>query len=122
MQYAEGGQALEETVARAGGLAAEHDWAQVLSPSELQALTFARLLLARPRFAVLDQPARVMEAPVAERAYQALQRSPITYVTVGCPPALLSYHDRWLKLQEDGSWRVEPARPADHADSDHLTD
>jgi hypothetical protein len=60
-------------------------------------------------FAGLDYPAGAVEAPLAERLFQALARSPITYVSTGCPPALLAYHD----LQEDGSWRVEPARPVD---------
>jgi hypothetical protein len=50
---------------------------------------------------------------LGERLYQALARSSITYVSVGCPPALLPYHDRRLELQEDGSWRVEPAGPGE---------
>src|SRR5205085_898009 len=44
---------LDGVIARAGGLGAERDWAKVLSAGELQALTFARLLLAGPRFALL---------------------------------------------------------------------
>jgi putative ATP-binding cassette transporter len=104
---------LEEVVARHGGLDAERDWAKVLSPGELQALTFARLLLAGPRFAFLENPVGTLEAPLGERLYQALARSPITYLSVGCPPALLAYHDRRLDLQEDGTWRVEPAGQPD---------
>jgi putative ATP-binding cassette transporter len=100
-----------EVVGREGGLGAERDWATVLTPGQLQALTFARLLLAGPRFAFLEDPAGALEAPLGERLYQALARSPITYVSVGCPPALLPYHDRRLEVQEDGSWRVEPAGP-----------
>lgn len=102
---------LGETIARAGGLDAEHDWARVLSVGELQALTFARLLLANPRFAFLDDPAKSIEAPLAEHLYQALARSPITYLSAGCPPALLSYHNLRLDLQQDGSWQVEPTAP-----------
>src|SRR5262249_38367835 len=48
---------LGEVVGREGGLDAERDWAAVLSPGQLQALTFARLLLAGPRFAFLEDPA-----------------------------------------------------------------
>jgi predicted ABC-type transport system involved in lysophospholipase L1 biosynthesis ATPase subunit len=97
---------LEGVLARAGGLEAEQDWAEVLSAGELQALTFARLLLASPRFAFLDDPARIIEAPLAEHLYQVLARSPITYVSAGCPPALLAYHDRRVELRDDGSWRL----------------
>jgi putative ATP-binding cassette transporter len=104
---------LGEVVGREGGLDAARDWAKVLSPGQLQALTFARLLLASPRFAFLEDPAGALEAPVGERLYRTLSRSPITYLSVGCPPALLRYHDRQLELQEDGSWRVESAAPVD---------
>ena len=97
---------LEATVARQGGLAA----------GELQALTFARLLLASPQFAFLDDPAKTLEAPLAERLYQALARSSITYVSAGCPPPLLAYHDLQLELHPDGSWQVEPAGSSGSAD------
>jgi putative ATP-binding cassette transporter len=100
---------LRAVVEREGGLDAERDWATVLSPGELQAMTFARLLLAGPRFAFLDDPVGTLEAPLGERLYQALARSSITYVSVGCPPTLLSYHDLRLELRDDGSWRVESA-------------
>jgi ABC-type uncharacterized transport system fused permease/ATPase subunit len=66
---------------------------KVLAAGELQALTFARLLLASPRFAFLDDPVKIIAAPVAERLYQALARSSITYIRAGCPPALRPYHD-----------------------------
>jgi putative ATP-binding cassette transporter len=95
------------------GLDAERDWAKVLSTGELQALTFACLLAASPRYAFLDGPAKIMEAPLADRLYQTLARSSITHMSVSCPTALLSYHDRRLEIQEDGSWRVEPARPVE---------
>jgi putative ATP-binding cassette transporter len=109
---------LDEAVRREGGLDAEHDWVKALSPGELRALTFARLLLACPRFALLEPPAEAVEARCAKRLYQGLARSPITYVSVGCCPALLPYHDRRLELQEDGSWRIEGAAPGDGRRSD----
>jgi ABC-type uncharacterized transport system fused permease/ATPase subunit len=77
---------------------------------ELQALTFARLVLASPRFAFLDDPARSIEAPLAERLYQALRQSSITYLSAGYPPALLPHHDLQLELRQDGSWQVEPVK------------
>jgi putative ATP-binding cassette transporter len=100
---------LAEIIGREGGLDAERDWAKALSPSQLQALTFARLLLVSPRFAFLEDPAGGVAAPLGERLYQALARSSITYLSVGCPPALLSFHNLQLALHENGSWRIEPA-------------
>lgn len=100
---------LEAAVTREGGLDAERDWAQVLSPGDLQALTFVRLLLASPRFAFLDDPTKVIEPPLAERLYQALAHSSIAYVTTSCPASLLSRHDMQLELHEDGTWQLGPA-------------
>jgi putative ATP-binding cassette transporter len=101
---------LADAVARQGGLEAERDWAAVLSPGEVQALTFARLLLAGPRFAFLLAPARSLDPALEERLYHALARSSTTYVSMGCPSALLPYHDLRLELMEDGSWHAEPAQ------------
>jgi putative ATP-binding cassette transporter len=98
---------LGEVVAREGGLESQKDWGTVLSPGELCTLAFARLLLAGPRFAFLETPGEVLKEPVARRVYEALRRSSITYITVGCPAALISYHDARLELREDGSWRTE---------------
>ena len=39
---------------RVGGLGAEHDWPNALTPGEQQLLAFARLLLSRPAYAILD--------------------------------------------------------------------
>jgi putative ATP-binding cassette transporter len=98
---------LKDCVARAGGLDAEQDWAKILNEGELQALTFARLLLANPRFAFLDNPTRAIAAPLAEQLYRALAHSTITYLSAGCPPSLLSYHDTRLEIHDDGSWQIE---------------
>lgn len=97
---------LAEAIERAGGLDAERDWSRVLSADQLQALTFTRLLLASPRFACLDDPVSTLAPPLAERLYQALARSSIGYVSVGCPGALLPYHDWQLEVHDDGGWRV----------------
>jgi putative ATP-binding cassette transporter len=116
---------VQECVARAGGLEADQDWAKVLSDGELQALTFARLLLAKPRFAFLDNPTSSIETPLAQRLYQALAHSSITYVSAGCPSDFLAYHDLRLDIHEDGSWQLESAGPeanppregAEHSDA-----
>jgi vitamin B12/bleomycin/antimicrobial peptide transport system ATP-binding/permease protein len=103
---------LETLAEQPGGLDAERDWPNVLSDGERQALAFARLLLANPRFACVDCPAGVLDAPQVERIYAALAGTSITYISVGDDPALAKYHDLWLILAEDGTWRVEPAGAA----------
>lgn len=100
---------LEEVVARAGGFDAEQDWSNVLSEGELQTCAIARLILARPRFAFLDQALAVLEASREERLYEALARTDITYVSIGDHPALFKFHDLRLELRGEGGWTVMPA-------------
>jgi putative ATP-binding cassette transporter len=100
-----------------GGLDAEHAWPDVLSQGEQQALGFARLLLACPRFAFLDNPVG-LEVSRLEQFYRALARNSITYITVGAPPQVLEYHQLRLELQGDGKWRVEPTRTATSSPDD----
>jgi putative ATP-binding cassette transporter len=114
---------LEEAVARHGGLDADRDWSRDLSAGEQWALAVARLLLARPRFALLDGPDGVPAPAQADAAYRALSRSPITYLSLGCPPALLAYHDLRLEIHPDGTWQVGPVpdQAAPTTDGAHQT-
>src|SRR4029079_4039850 len=44
-----------------GGLDAEADWAHVLSIGEQQRLAFARVLIAKPRYAMLDEATSALD-------------------------------------------------------------
>jgi putative ATP-binding cassette transporter len=90
----------------AGGLDSEWDWPNDLSAGDRHALALARLLLAGPRFAVLDGVPWSLGTTRVERLYQALARTSITYISFGDPSGLLPYHDIWLELSCEGKWRV----------------
>jgi putative ATP-binding cassette transporter len=92
---------------RVGGLDAECDWASVLSTGEQQLLAGARLLLARPRFAFLDEPASALDEGKTHQLYGALARTSISYVTAASWPGLRAYHDRVIELKADGDWTAE---------------
>jgi putative ATP-binding cassette transporter len=94
---------------RPGGFEVERNWADVLSPSELELTAFARLLAASPKFAFLDDPADSLDAAGVKRVYEALARTPITYVSVAGHYDLQQYHDIVLELHGDGTWRVRSA-------------
>jgi len=100
---------LDDVVRREGGLDAERDWGDVLSWGEQRALAFAHVLLAKPRFAFLDDTAEPLEPERMKRLYGALARSSITYVSIGSHPALKPFHNRRLELHGDGTWRIVPA-------------
>jgi vitamin B12/bleomycin/antimicrobial peptide transport system ATP-binding/permease protein len=99
---------LQTLADRPGGLDAERDWAQVLSPGELELVAFARLLAVAPKFAFLDDPASALDAAGINRVYESLARSAITYVSVAGHVDLRRFHDLILDLHGDGSWQVRP--------------
>src|SRR5207253_2572685 len=99
-------------VSRVGGLDAERDWPNTLSAGEQQVLAFARLLLARPKFVILDGATGALDAPRERLLYGELVQSGITFISVGDSPSLRDYHDIRLELLEDGEWRLRPVRDA----------
>jgi putative ATP-binding cassette transporter len=104
---------LGPVVGRVGGLGARYEWTRVLSLGEQQLVALARLLLCQPAYAFLDRAASALDEPHRARLYQLLAHTAITYVSVGDrQPGLAAYHDVLLELDEDGSWRTEPATAA----------
>jgi putative ATP-binding cassette transporter len=99
-------------VMRVGGLDAERDWPNTLSVGEQQVLAFARLLLARPKFVILDGATGALDAARERLLYGELVRSDITYISIGDSPSLRDHHDIRLELLEDGEWRLRPVRDA----------
>jgi putative ATP-binding cassette transporter len=92
---------------RVGGLDAEQDWSNILPLSEQQRLTFARLLLTKPRFAFLDEATSNLDEPCGCLLYRALSQTDMTYISVATDRGLLDYHDILLELEGDGAWRTE---------------
>jgi ABC-type uncharacterized transport system fused permease/ATPase subunit len=83
---------------RAGGLDAEADWSAVLSLGEQQRVAFARLLLSRPRLALLDESSSALDGEAEAAAYAALRAAGTTYVSVGHRDSLRAFHTRLLRL------------------------
>lgn len=100
---------LPDLAERVGGLDAERDWGKLLSAGEQQRLTFARAVLARPRYLVLDEASSALDARNEAALYKQLVGLSVTPVSVSHRPALLPYH-RWvLELSGDGGWKLLPA-------------
>jgi len=97
---------------KAGGLDVERDWGELLSLGEQQALSFARLALAAPRYAILDRPQTVLGVEAVASALDFLAEQSITVVTFASDPALAARHDARIALAADGSWSFEPLRRA----------
>jgi putative ATP-binding cassette transporter len=89
---------------RAGGLDVERDWANILGLGEQQLLAVARLVLAHPRFALLDHIATGLTFEQLGRVLDLFSERSITYVMVGEEDVPYSRYDAELVLANDGSW------------------
>lgn len=112
---------LEALLAQANGLDAVHDWNQTLSLGEQQRLAIARLLVAAPAFAFLDEPTSALSDDDAERLYRLLFRAPITYITTARDLRLRAFHDRVVEIAADGSWHADGDTEAGDAPARLIT-
>ncbi len=101
---------LPDVAERFGGLDADLDWGKVLSVGEQQRLTFARVLLAKPRYAMLDEATSALDIGNEERLYFQLSNASTTLVSVSHRPTLLKYHQQVLELTGNGEWRLHPSQ------------
>ena len=95
---------------RFGGLDAEVDWSRVLSVGEQQRLAFVRVLLARPRYLLLDESTSALDADNEASLYGLLAGLSITPVSVSHHPTIVKYHHAVLTLQGNGHWTYREAK------------
>ncbi|MDK9726446.1 MAG: ABC transporter ATP-binding protein/permease [Sterolibacteriaceae bacterium MAG5] len=95
---------LPDLADRFGGLDVEMDWHKVLSIGEQQRLAFARVLLARPRFAILDEATSALDVANESGLYRQLADSETTLVSVGHRSTILQFHSQVLELTGDSDW------------------
>jgi putative ATP-binding cassette transporter len=97
---------LGDLAERVGGLDAERNWDTLLSLGERQRLAFARLLLARPTYAVLDEATSALDGPNESRLYERLREICPYYVSVGHNPSLRRFHKNILELDGATHWNL----------------
>jgi putative ATP-binding cassette transporter len=96
---------LENVLERVGGLdVPQREWTSILSLGEQQSLAFARLLLAEPPFAFLDEAVSALPAERVRNLYGLLAQTATTYISTAGGTELLAYHDQLLQLHGDGTW------------------
>ncbi|MCO6431058.1 MAG: ABC transporter ATP-binding protein/permease [Deltaproteobacteria bacterium] len=97
---------LYETFKRVGGFESTLDWANILSTGEQQRLAFARLLLSRPRFVVLDEATTAIDQDSEQYFFSLVKEFASLYITVGFHATLRRYHDTIIEIEDDGRCRV----------------
>ncbi|XP_058691713.1 lysosomal cobalamin transporter ABCD4 isoform X8 [Poecile atricapillus] len=81
---------LTDLLARAGGLDEQVDWNwyDILSPGEMQRLSFARLFYLQPKYAVLDEATSALTEEVEHELYRMCLQLGMTLISVGHRPSL----------------------------------
>jgi putative ATP-binding cassette transporter len=97
-------------VERSGGFDASLDWEKVLSVGERQRLAFARILLHRPSYVLLDEVTSSLDRENEAALYKLVAGMSITVVSVSHHPSLVKYHSHVLELQHDGCWQLCTAK------------
>ncbi|XP_069493724.1 lysosomal cobalamin transporter ABCD4 isoform X6 [Ambystoma mexicanum] len=99
---------LSNLLTRTGGLDRKMDWNwyDVLSPGEMQRLTFARLFYLQPKYAVLDEATSALTEEVESELHRACKQLGMTLISVGHRTTLEKFHDWMLKLCGAGSWEL----------------
>ncbi|XP_028409619.1 ATP-binding cassette sub-family D member 4-like [Dendronephthya gigantea] len=92
---------------RAGGVDHEVDWnwEDMLSPGEMQRLSFARLFYHKPDCAVLDEASSALDIETENEFYQLCDSYGITLISVGHRESLRQFHHSFLILDGEGGWK-----------------
>lgn len=99
---------------RVGGFDVDQPWEAVLSAGEQQRLALARLLLARPRYAILDEATSALEPDDENTLYRLLRARGVTLVTVGHRASLAAQHDRGVLIQDGRAIAMSPRHAFTH--------
>lgn len=99
---------LSDLLVRTGGLDQQVDWNwyDILSPGEMQRLSFARLFYLQPRYAVLDEATSALTEEVENELYCTCAQLGMTLVSVGHRTSLEKFHSWILKLSGRGRWEL----------------
>ncbi|XP_032087317.1 ATP-binding cassette sub-family D member 4 isoform X3 [Thamnophis elegans] len=99
---------LSDLLMRTGGLdqPVDWNWYDILSPGEMQRLSFARLFYLQPQYAVLDEVTSALTEDVENEMYRICIQLGMTLVSVGHRKSLEKFHSWILKLYGEGKWEL----------------
>ncbi|KAF7251957.1 ATP-binding cassette sub-family D member 4 [Varanus komodoensis] len=97
-----------DLLVRIGGLdqPVDWNWYDILSPGEMQRLSFARLFYLQPQYALLDESTSALTEEVEHELYKICAQLGMTLVTVGHRSSLEKFHSWNLKLHGGGKWEL----------------
>jgi len=109
---------LDGMLALADGLHTEQDWERLLSLGEQQLLACIRVILAAPRFVVLDRPCTALGTERIQDILTRLSNASIAYFQLGRASGPGDLYDSILDIQADGGWTLTGDQPVGTAGDD----
>ncbi|XP_077179345.1 lysosomal cobalamin transporter ABCD4 isoform X2 [Paroedura picta] len=99
---------LSDLLVRTGGLdqPVDWNWYDILSPGEMQRLSFARLFYLQPQYAVLDEATSALTEDAENELYRICAQLGMTLVSVGHRSSLEKFHSWILRLCGEGKWEL----------------
>ncbi len=89
------------------------DWPGILSGGEQQRVGMARLLLAAPKFAVIDEGTSAVSNELEAKFYGTLKATGVTFISVAHRDAVRKYHDCVLTLDGKQGYTFERMQTGD---------
>jgi beta-glucosidase len=86
------------------------NWRDILSLSEQQRLSIARVIFSKPKFAIVDEATSALEADNEKLLYGLLTSLGSTIISAGNGADLAKYHTQVLELDGKGGWKLFPAK------------
>ena len=97
---------LEAVLARCVDIDTEQRWTSLLTTSEQQLLVCARVLLAGPRFVMVERLSVTLERAMIDHMLDLFAQRGITYIVLEPEAYDLDHYDQVLDLAEGGAWQL----------------
>ncbi|QQR55982.1 MAG: ABC transporter ATP-binding protein/permease [Candidatus Melainabacteria bacterium] len=95
----------------------EHvSWGDVLSPGEQLRVSFARVLINKPKIVFLDEATAALDGKNEKVLYTKLKALGVTFASVGHRPSLVHFHDQVLELMGDETGGYLVMTPAEYVE------
>lgn len=95
----------------------EHvSWGDVLSPGEQLRVSFARVIINKPKIVFLDEATAALDGRNEKKLYTKLKGLGVTFASVGHRPSLVHFHDQVVELAGDETGGYSVLTPAEYVE------
>lgn len=95
----------------------EHvSWGDVLSPGEQLRVSFARVIISKPKIVFLDEATAALDGRNEKKLYTKLKGLGVTFASVGHRPSLVHFHDQVVELAGDETGGYFVLTPAEYVE------